>query len=174
MRTTCLRRSRCSTADLSPAASYETLETGHRVWWQEQELFARAKWQLFAGTLASSHLLKAVGCALQGCSYLLPPLPVAGKASSSPHTEQQPGMQCRASGLVLTRGVLNMSIIEVFRGRWRKAFLAHGLAVCCIGKGMAPGHGSRKRLLCGGAVRTAGHSTLGSCRTGREVPRQWW
>lgn len=99
---------------------------------------------------------------------------LAGKASSSPHTEQQPGMQCRASGLVLIRGVLNMSIIEVFRGRWRKAFLAHGLAVCCIGKGMAPGHGSGKRLLCGGAVRTAGHSTLGSCRTGREVLRQWW
>lgn len=67
-----------------------------------------------------------------------------------------------------------MSIIKVFRGRWRRAFLAHGLAVCCIGKRMAPGHGSGKRLLREGAVQTAGHSTLGSCRTGREVPRQWW
>lgn len=67
-----------------------------------------------------------------------------------------------------------MSIIEVFRGRWRRDFLAHGLAVFCIGKGMAPGHGSGKRLLHGGAVQTAGHSTLGSWGTGREVPRQWW
>lgn len=174
MRTTCLRRSRCSTADISPATSYETLESGHRLWWQEQQLFARAKWQLFAGALASSHLLKAVCCALQGCSYLLPPLPVAGKTSYSPHSEQQPGTQCRMSGLLLTRGVLNLSIMKVFRGRWRRAFLAHGWAVCCIGKGMAPGHGSGKRLLRGGAGRTARHGTLGSWRTGREVPRQWW
>lgn len=35
MRTTCLRRSRCSTADISPAASYETLESGHRLQWAE-------------------------------------------------------------------------------------------------------------------------------------------
>lgn len=52
--------------------------------------------------------------------------------------------------------------------------MAHGSAVCCVGKGMAPGHGSGRRLLCGGAVRIAERSTQGSWRTGREVPRQWW
>lgn len=133
----------------------------------------RAKWQLFAGACPSSHLLKAVCCALRGCSYLLPPLPVAGETASFPHIQQQPGMQGRVSGLLLARGVLSMSIITSFRGRWRQTFLAHRFAVCCVGKGMAPGRKSGKRLLCGGAVRTAGHSALGSWRTGREVPR-WW
>lgn len=52
--------------------------------------------------------------------------PPCGRENLSfPHTEQQPGTQCRASGLLVTRGVLNMSIITVSRGRWRRAFLAH-------------------------------------------------
>lgn len=69
-----------------------------------------------------SHLLKAVCCALEGCSYLLPPLPVAGKTLHLSHTLSSSLGQCRASGLLLTREVLNMSIITVFRGRWRRAF----------------------------------------------------
>lgn len=96
-----------------------------------------------------------------------------GNSSSFPHIQQQPGMQQgRVSGLPLSRGVLSMSIITSFRGRW--TFLAHRFAVCYIGKGMAPGRGSGKRLLHGGAVRAAGRSSLGSWRTGREVLRQRW
>lgn len=69
-----------------------------------------------------SHLLKAVCCALEGCSYLLPPLPVAGKTLHLSHTLSSSLGQCRASGLLLTREVLNMSIITVLRGRWKRAF----------------------------------------------------
>lgn len=89
-------------------------------------------------------------CALQGCSYLLPPLPEAGEnVSSFPHVQQQPGMQGRARGLLLARGEPSASIITSSGGRWRQTFLAHRFAACCIGKGMAPGCGSGKRLLRG-------------------------
>lgn len=130
---------------------------------------ARAKWQLFARVPSpQSSVLCFAGLLISASS------PPCGRENFIFPTVQQPGTQCRESGLLLTKGVLNVSIIKVFRGKWRRAFLAHGLAVCCIGKRMAPGHGSGKRLLCGGVVQTAGHSTLGSWRTGREVPRQWW
>lgn len=72
-----------------------------------------------------------------------------GNSLSFPLTLQQPGMQSRARGLLLSRGVLALSVVTFSAGRQRPSVLAHRFPVCCIGKGMAPRRGSGKRLRCG-------------------------
>lgn len=44
-------------------------------------------------------------------------------------------------------GSANSGVIISVRGRWRLTLLARKLAICCVGKGMASGCGSGKRLL---------------------------
>lgn len=90
-----------------------------------------------------------------------------GNSLSFPLMLQQPGMQSRVRGLLLSRGVRAVSIITSSGGRQRQSILLHRFPVCCIGKGWLPGVEAGRG--CGAGSRTQRPGELEDRKRGPEA-----